>query len=234
MPTPSHFTPAFFRFLGALAKHNTREWFQDHKGEYERDVKGPFLAFLGDLRPWMAKVSPCIDVDPRPVGGSMQRLNRDTRFSKDKSPYRTSMGAMFMVEGAGELMLGYHLSLAPGAVKAYVGLWEPDTATIRALRERIVSSPADWKKATPAAWRASHAFEGESLARPPKIEGHEITEEHPLLEDLKRKSFAASCTMSEKAACSPDFLERYVETVRAGVPLMSYLCRALGVRFSRN
>src|SRR5688572_14778506 len=108
-----HFTPAFFKFLRNLGANNTRDWFLKNKPAYEQDVKAPMLRFIADLKPRMGRISPTIEVDPKPVGGSMHRLNRDTRFSKDKSPYKTSVTATFRHGGAGDLMLGYHLSLEP-------------------------------------------------------------------------------------------------------------------------
>jgi uncharacterized protein (TIGR02453 family) len=232
MPSPT-LSPALFTFFRNLNKNNTSEWFQSHKAEYERDVKGPLLAFVTGLQPKMAKISPRIKVVPKAVGGSLQRLNRDTRFSKDKSPYKTNAGLMFGVEGAGELMLGYHLTLAPGddGVKAYVGLWEPDSATINAVRAKIVASAGGWKKAVPAAFRTAYTFEGESLKRPPKVNDEPVAEDHPFIEDLKRKSFAACTTFTEKQAVAPDFVDRYVESAKAGEPLMRFLCEATGVKF---
>ena len=231
MPAAPNITPALFKFLRDLKKNNSADWFHAHKPDYERHVKAPLLAFIADLQPKMAKISPRIRVVPKPVGGSLQRLNRDTRFSADKSPYKTTAGLMFALEGAGDLMLGYHLTLAPGEVKAYVGLWEPDGPTLNAVRAAILAGPADWKKAASPAFRAAHILEGESLKRPPKVDDKPVPEDHPFLDDLKRKSFAAVTTFDEKAACAPDFIDRYVEDAKAGVPLMQFLCKATGVKF---
>ncbi len=235
-----HFTPAFFQFLRQLAKHNSPEWFKDHKAEYEQHVKGPMLRFIADLRPRIAKISTHIEVDPKLVGGSMQRMNRDTRFSKDKSPYKTSVGAMFGHDvGSGkELKLGYHLSLAPdkggereagkaSGTKAYVGIWEPDAKALDAIRTRIMVKPDEWKKAVGARFAASHTFEGESLKRPPKVGDCAVDPSHPLIDELKRKSHAAAAAFDEKTVCAPDFLDEYVEAVKAGSPLMAFLCGAL-------
>lgn len=232
MPTPT-IPPALFTFFRGLKKSNTSEWFQSHKADYERDVKAPLLAFIEGVQPKMAKISPRVRVVAKAAGGSLQRLNRDTRFSKDKSPYKTNAGLMFGVEDAGELMLGYHLTLAPGddGVKAYVGLWEPDTATINAVRAKIMASPAEWKKAAPPAFRAAYTFEGESLKRPPKVNDEPVAEDHPFIDDLKRKSFAACAMFTEKETTAPDFLDRYIESAKMGVPLMRFLCDATGVKF---
>jgi uncharacterized protein (TIGR02453 family) len=234
--TQPHFSPAFFDFLRELADNNTRDWFTAHKKAYEEHVKGPMLRFIGDVAPRMAKVSRFIEVDPKPVGGSMVRLNRDTRFSKDKSPYKTNAGAMFTHGACGDLMLGYHLSLAPdegkaGQVRAYVGLWEPDGRTLEAVRRQIMARPKEWLAAAGPKALPGHTWDGESLKRPPKVDDVPIPADHPLVDDLKRKSFAAVTTFAEKDACAADFLDCYVNAAKAGVPLMRFLCGAVEVPF---
>ncbi|HZS39005.1 MAG TPA: TIGR02453 family protein, partial [Polyangia bacterium] len=91
----TYFTPDLFRFLRELAANNNREWFNDNKQRYEQSVRDPFLRFVGDLAPRLKKISPRFVADPKPVGGSMMRIYRDTRFAKDKSPYKTAVMAHF-------------------------------------------------------------------------------------------------------------------------------------------
>lgn len=175
----------------------------------------------------MAKVSKHIRVDAKVVGGSITRMNRDTRFSKDKSPYKASIGARFMLRGAGDAMLGYYLSLEPGDCRAYTGIWEPEGPALTAIRERIMSKPKEWQAAAGPAFRKRFEFDGESLKRPPKG----VPEDHPFLADLKRKSFAAYATFEEKDVCSVGFMDTYVETCADGAPVMRFVCDAIGVGF---
>jgi len=91
----SYFTPDLFKFLKDLKAHNTRPWFESNKPRYEEDVKEPMLRFITDLGPRLKKISPYLTADSRPAGGSMFRIYRDVRFSKDKSPYKTNVGAHF-------------------------------------------------------------------------------------------------------------------------------------------
>src|SRR6185436_16377903 len=93
-------TPEVFRFLTELRAHNDREWFNANKERYETKVREPILRFISDVGPRLAKISPTIVADPRPTGGSLFRIYRDTRFSKDKSPYKTHLGAHFFHESA--------------------------------------------------------------------------------------------------------------------------------------
>ncbi|MEM6532458.1 MAG: TIGR02453 family protein, partial [Myxococcota bacterium] len=94
MPEP-HFSPALFKFLRDLEKNNNREWFQTHKPRFEEHVKAPLLRFIEDIEAPLMKVSKHIVADPSPSGGSMFRIYRDVRFSKDKRPYKTHAAAQF-------------------------------------------------------------------------------------------------------------------------------------------
>lgn len=91
----SYFAPKLFEFLKDLKAYNNRPWFESNKARYEGDVKEPMLRFITDLGPRLRKVSPHLAADPRPVSGSMFRIYRDIRFSRDKSPYKTNVGAHF-------------------------------------------------------------------------------------------------------------------------------------------
>ena len=79
-----YFDRELFRFLGDLDAHNDRVWFKANKDRYEQDVKEPFLDFISDAAPGLRKISRSVIADPRPVGGSLFRIYRDVRFSKDK------------------------------------------------------------------------------------------------------------------------------------------------------
>src|ERR671934_175059 len=99
MPAP-HFTPNLFSFLRELAENNDREWFATNKERYERDVRGPALRFVSDFSRPLARIAPKLVADPRPVGGSMFRIHRATRFSRDKSPFKTHVGLHFFHQAA--------------------------------------------------------------------------------------------------------------------------------------
>ena len=89
MAKKAHFDAKLFAFLRELRAHNEREWFEAHKERYLRDVSAPLQAFVLDFAPHLAKISKRFVADPRPSGGSIFRIYRDTRFTKDKSPYKT-------------------------------------------------------------------------------------------------------------------------------------------------
>src|SRR5512144_2755782 len=98
MATRPFFTSALFRFLTELRLHNDRDWFERNRERYVRDVRDPMLRFIAELAPTLRKIAPRRVVDPRPAGGSLFRIHRDTRFSHDKTPYKTNVAAHFRHE----------------------------------------------------------------------------------------------------------------------------------------
>jgi len=223
----AHFRPALFAFLRELKRNNSREFFLANKARYERDVRDPLLRFIEDFGPRLHAISPQYVADPRPVGGSMFRVHRDTRFARDKTPYKTHAAAQFRhVRGRDVHAPGFYLHLEPGNVFAGVGMWHPPADALRMVRDAIVEHPDVWKKAIgDRKFRARYALSGDLLKRPPR--GYDP--EYPLIEDLKRKDFVALTPFTQRDACAPGFLEIYAATARAARPLMEFLTRAVGL-----
>jgi uncharacterized protein (TIGR02453 family) len=222
---PSAFvTPDLFRFLRELRDHNDRRWFNANKARYLAQVRDPLLAFVAAIAPKLRAISSQIVADPRPSGGSLLRVYRDTRFTRDKKPYKTNAGLFFRHAAGREVQApGYYLHLEPGNVFAAAGMWHPDGEALRAIRHAIVADPRGWKRAN----RSPLSHGGESLKRPPRG----FDPQHPLIEDLKRTSFTVGVTFSEKEACSPEFPALFARICRREVPLMRFLARAVGLPF---
>src|SRR5918994_181068 len=173
------FGPGLFAFLAELREHNDRDWFAGNKDRYEAHVLEPALAFVEDFGYRLQEISPHFAADPRRSGGSLFRIYRDTRFSKDKSPYKTNTGMHFRHKRAKDVHApGYYLHLAPGEVFAGGGIWHPDGPTLTAIRQAIVDDPDRWRAATEGL-----ELGGEALKRVP----NGFDKEHPYAEDLKRK-----------------------------------------------
>ena len=217
-------TPELFRFLRELRAHNERAWFEANKERYLTEVRDPVLAFVAVVAPKLLAISPHVVADPRPSGGSLLRIYRDTRFSRDKTPYKTNVGLRFG-HGAGKDIHGpgYYLHLAPGEVFMAGGIWRPDADALRAVREAIGADPRGWKRAQRSPLRHGDA----SLRRPPRG----FDPEHPLIEDLKRTSFTVGHQFTEKQACSPAFPDLFVGACRHEAPLMKFLAKAVGLPF---
>ena len=111
----TYFTRASFKFLKDLAANNNREWFHAHKPRYEAEVREPFQRLIADLAEPVAKISPHLRADPRAQGGSLFRIQRDTRFANDKTPYKTWTGARLFHERSREIEApSFYIHLQPG------------------------------------------------------------------------------------------------------------------------
>ena len=220
-----HFGQDLFRFLEDLRANNTREWFQANKDRYVRDVKEPAQAFIADFAPHLAKISPHFRSDPRPVGGSLFRIYRDVRFSKDKSPYKTHAGLHFRHKaGKDAYTPGFYLHLEPHGCFAGVGLWHPDGPTLKKIRERVAQKPEVWRKAVEdPAFARSYTVEGDRLKRPPKG----FDPDHELVEILKFKDFTGMSKLTQKQVTSTGFIEEFARLCQAGGSLVKFICDAL-------
>lgn len=225
-----YFTPKLFAFLRELAENNDREWFKANQDAYEKYVREPALDFINDIAGPLKGISEHIVADSRKVGGSLFRIQRDIRYTKDKTPYKTHAGIHFRhFATRGDVHApGLYLHLEPANCFAGAGLWRPATANAYAIRHRIADESGQWKRAAHGK-RFSHVFAlaGESLKRPPK--GFDPA--HPLIDDLKRKDFLGSAKLTQKQVTSPGFLDEYVRICRAGAPFMRFLCEAIDVPF---
>lgn len=219
----AHFSPELFTFLRDLSENNEREWFAENKKRYEAAARDPLLSFIADLGGPLRSVSPHLTADPRPTGGSMFRIYRDIRFSKDKSPYKTHLAARFPHSASKTSCApGFYLSLQAGGAYAAGGLWRPDPKSLAAIRQAIVDEPRKWQ-----AVRKKVKVEGDRLKRPPR--GFDA--DHPLVEDLKFKDFVGSTPFTEAQACSPGFLFDFVDACKRIAPLTAFLCRALDLEW---
>ena len=216
--------PNVFKFLRQLARNNERVWFNANKDRYVADVRDPLLAFITAFAPELAKIDPRMVADPSPVGGSLFRIYRDTRFAKDKSPYKTHAGMFFQAPvGRDVTAPGFYLHLEPGRVFAAAGIWHPQPDALKQIRDAIAKRPERWKRASRA--KGCPLDDGERLSRPPR--GYDP--EHPFLEDLKRKSFTTTTELGEKDACAPGFIGAYAAACRRALPLMAFLGEAVGL-----
>jgi uncharacterized protein (TIGR02453 family) len=220
-----YFSEATLRFVRSLKKNNDRDWFAANKPVYEEVVKGPALQLIADFAPALAKISPHFMATPR----SLFRIYRDTRFSKDKSPYKTHVGIHFRHDRSKDVHApGYYLHIEPGSAFAGVGIWHPDAGALERIRERIVEEPSAWKRASRAkAFQTVFELAGDRLKRPPRG----FDPEHPLVEDLKWKDYIGVVDLDDAFVTAEDLPKRLATTFKAGTPFMRFLCEALGVPF---
>ena len=218
-----YFTRATFGFLKDLETNNNRDWFISNKERYESKVKDPFLRFIADFSASLEKINRHFVADPRPNGGSMMRIYRDIRFSKDKSPYKTWIAAHFYHQEAPEdsQAPAFYLHIGNEHCFAAAGMWHPDPVALKKVRDSIVNRPAAWRTVS----RSKLLADGESISRPPK--GY--NPDHEFIEDIKRKDFCATAQFKTSQVCDAGFLKTYASACQRMSPLMKFLTEAVGL-----
>jgi uncharacterized protein (TIGR02453 family) len=222
-------SPEFFKFLRELKAHNKRDWFLKNKSRYEADVRDPVLHLIAEIRPRLSKVSPHFVVDPSPTGGSMMRIYRDTRFSKDKSPYKTAVSAHFW-HGHGEegMTPAFYVHLEPGRSFVGGGVWRPIPEGVQKIRQAIVARSGAWGKAVSGrTFGTGCGMAGESLKRPPA--GFDPA--HPFIDDLKRKDFAISLSVKDSDLAGAKACDTVVQGLKSAAPFIRFVTEALGLPF---
>jgi len=218
------FSPKLFAFLRELKAHNEREWFNANKARYQEQVKEPALAFVEDLGHRLPEVAPHLTADDR----SLFRIYRDTRFSKDKTPYKTHVGIYFRHARSAEAdTAGLYVHLEPGRVFMGAGIWHPGSAALKRIRDTLVARPQGWREAVAAVAPGWTLADGESLKRPPT--GYPA--DHELVGDLKRKSFAIVSPLTQRQVTASGFLDECATQAAQARPFMTYVCAALGVEY---
>jgi len=220
-----HFTTGLFKFLRDLKRHNDREWFAANRERYAADVEGPMLAFIGDFGARLRTISPAYVADRRRMGGSMFRIHRDTRFSPDKSPFKTNVAARFPHEARKKVegVPAFYLSLAPGECHGGGGVYHTAMPVLTRLRRHMVDQPASWQTVLDS----GIDIEGEQLKRAPA--GFDAS--HRFVEDLKRKDLYSLVEFSEQDVVRADFLDRFTECCARVAPLIEFQTKALGLRW---
>ena len=216
-------------FLEQLAANNDREWFAQNKARYEEQVLDVALRFIQSMQEPLAQIAPHFTAIPQRVGGSLMRVYRDTRFSKNKLPYKTNIGIQFRHEKAKDVHSpGYYVHIDPERVFVGVGMWRPAPDSLRAIRERIVAKPAEWTGAlADSNFRRHFELGGESLSRPPRG----FDKDHELIGDIKRTSFIAVRDLDVEDCLAPQFQRKVEASFAAATPFMQFLCKAVGVPY---
>src|SRR6185436_18365204 len=143
-----YFSASLFSFLRDLKRHNTREWFAANKARYVEHVEAPMLRFIAAVGEQLPSISSAYVADPRRSGGSLYRIYRNTRFSADKTPYKTHTAAHFRHRAASKTQEtpGFYLHLSPNDNFAGGGIYHPEMPTLTRIRQRIVAEPRDWAR----------------------------------------------------------------------------------------
>ncbi|HEX5693179.1 MAG TPA: TIGR02453 family protein, partial [Arenimonas sp.] len=152
----------------------------------------------------------------------------DTRFSNDKTPYKTWGGARFFHARSKQVPApSFYLHIQPGNSFLGGGIWHPEPEVQRRIREFLVDNPAGWQAVKTSAFRRRYTFWGDTLVRPPRG----FPADHPLLEDLKRKDFTAGYALDDEVVLGPRLRQAVVSGFKGAAPLVDYLCAALELEF---
>jgi uncharacterized protein (TIGR02453 family) len=225
----ARFYPETIGFLEQLAANNNREWFKEHKSRYEEQVLDIALRFIQSMQDPLADIAPRFVAMPTRMGGSLMRVYRDTRFSKNKTPYKTNIGIQFRHEQAKDVHSpGYYVHIDPEEVFVGVGMWRPDSEPLRGIRQRIAARPAEWQRImADRAFKRQFKLGGESLQRPPRG----FDKDHECIDDIRRKSFIAVRQLDVSDCLKPQFQRTVESSFRTAEPYMRFLCKAVGVKF---
>ena len=225
---PAFFSPDLFAFLDDLARNNDRDWFKSNQARYEASVREPARAFVRAMGEQLATAAPQLVASDKKVGGSLMRPQRDTRFSNDKTPYKTNVGIQFRHAAGKDVHApGLYVHFDTDSCFVGLGMYAPDNPTLGRVRDRIVAVPDTWSRITGDSslterWR--FGAEERDLKRVPR--GFDA--EHPHARDLRRKSFILVHDTDRDQVLAPDFTDFLVDLTRRGEPLMRFVCEAVG------
>ncbi|MEM9589510.1 MAG: DUF2461 domain-containing protein [Planctomycetota bacterium] len=218
-----------FDFLEDLQANNDRDWFAENKSRYEEVVREPVLELITQLAKPMARSAPMLKAVPKKVGGSLMRIYRDTRFSKDKTPYKTNVGISLRHDADGDIHApGVYVHLATEDCFIGAGCWQPASPTLSAIRRSIDEDPKSWLKARDnKAFRAKYELTGSSLKTAPR----DYPKDHPMIEDLRRKDFIGIAPVSRKDLIQGDACKLIMDHIKAGKSLMAFICDSVGIPY---
>lgn len=224
-----YFTAQGMSFLRQIEKNNNRDWFHENKSDYESLVRIPALNFIDDMANDLAHLSPHFLALAKKVGGSLMRVHRDVRFSRDKSPYKTNIGIQFRHEMGKDVHApGFYLHIEPGDCFIGVGIWRPDSSALGKIRDAIVEHDKNWLYAiNDKSFKKNFKLSGESLKNGPR--GYDRN--HVLIEDLKRKDFIAISQVDDNVALSKNFKQQVIKRFTEAEPYMQFLCKALTLKY---
>lgn len=223
------FTPAALRFLRGLAKNNNKPWFEAHRAEYEQEVREPMRDLIGEMDARFAKFAPEMGGDPK---RSMFRINRDIRFSSDKSPYKTHAACWFHHRRAESRVgseadagsAGFYFHLEPGKSMVGAGLWMPPRPQLNRLRDAIAGDPAGFDRVIRALKQYGGLDDEAVLTRMPRG----FAEDHPAATWLRYQSFTTGRMLKDAEVTDAKLPALLAKDFQGMLPLVRWLNTALG------
>lgn len=223
------FPKDFFKFFTELKANNNRDWFATNKPRYVDSVVTPMTEFIIAIAPHLKGISRFYRADPKPHGGSMFRIYRDARFSKDKSPYKTHAACHFRHQAGKDAHApGFYVHIETDGIHFGGGIWTPPSRQLTMIRDFIADNPAAWDKLIKSkSIKDSGGIRGDSLKRPPR--GFDADARH--IDDIKRKSFFVMSEADADLALRADFVDETARAFRSAAKLNHFITDALDLPF---
>ena len=219
----AHFNKDYFDFFKELAAHNNKEWFDANRDRYQKSVKEPFDKFVADLIAEIKKIDKKIQIEPK---DAIFRINRDIRFSKDKTPYKTNRSAIISPKGRKDKSFpGLYIEFSPEHCRIYGGVYMPDKTQLYNIRETIAKNPKKLQKLT-SDKKFTEKF-GEMRGEKNKIIQKEFKEIGETFDPIYNKQFYWFKEFDPKDALKDDFMKEVIDTYKANKPLMNYFEEAI-------
>ena len=224
------FTPAALRFLRGLAKNNNKAWFEAHREDYETEVREPMRDLIGEMNAKLSTIAPEIGGDPK---RSMFRINRDIRFSKDKSPYKTHAACWFHHRRATSHVgteadagsAGFYFHLEPGRSMVGGGLWMPPRPQLNRIRDAIADDPRGFDGVVRGLKKYGGLDDEQMLTRMPRG----FSEDHPAAKWLRYQSFTSGRLLSDADVTSTRLPALLARDFKGMVPLVRFLNASVGL-----
>ncbi len=214
--------PDTLPFLKELSENNSREWFDDNRDRYQ-NIRKQFSYFISVLIHQLNSMDPAIGLpDPKDC---VFRINRDIRFSPDKSPYKTNIGAYIASGGRRTFNPGYYVHIEPGECFAAGGMYIPPSAALKAIREVIMYDPAAFRNIieNPAFKSQFGEIHGEKLKTAPQ--GYDKND--PDIELIRFKSYTVFSAVPDTIVQGKDYLEHLMKIYAKIKPFNDFLNRAI-------
>ena len=224
------FSEELIDFLVGLSANNNREWFNARKDVYESVLREPALDYIREVGEPLADISPHVRASDRKQGGSLMRIYRDVRFSRDKSPYKTNVGIQFRHESGKDVHApGYYVHISIEECFIGAGSWMPDRDALLAYRRAVSEHPSEWLALKQMTESGEWNLDGhhDMLKRPPRG----FSADDPMIEDIKRKHFIVTHRMDIEDVTAPDFVEYTIERFKESKDWMAFLAKAIGLPF---
>ncbi len=217
------FTKKFFQFFEELKDNNHKDWFDSNRSTYEQEVKAPFKDFVAHVNNHVRMTNPTFTEN---VSKLIFRINKDIRFSKDKTPYKTNVAAVFSQTGTKDKRPGFYVHLGHGELFAGGGMYMVDNEQLRQIRQEIFYNPKEFEKIVSADdfQRVYGAIQGEKNKILPD-EYKEFVKKQPY---IANKQFYVMAKLTEKDVLSDDFDQLLLNCFKACQPLNDFLFTALG------